>query len=724
MGALWKEAVGICLMVAVLGGAETRGEPAAARQKSPAWLPDHVWTGQVRCRYPGPRARSASAKTQATARSTVISEVEPNDSFATAQQIVISPEPTEPIDLDINATINIGEDVDLYRFTAVKGDIIGVAAIAQVASLDPVLAIQQVNEVSLIENDDHGGLASYYPSNSPFPGGEGLYDAALTWIAPANGDYLIQVRSFQSSSRGDYQLQIRSRRPSFENQNLGATQTIFLDFDGASLNAADTFATDGANTAATLSPLRDFLPSWGLGLEDEAAVEQAIIDQIEEIFDNLRLASLNGDRDTDATPGHFDVQVLNSRDHADPWGESNVSRLILGGTVEQLGIETIGIASTIDPGNFSREDTAVILLDYLSGPATYTDLDGNTVPNPNSVNGAKYASGLTKYDLIGAIVGHIAVHESGHYLGNWHTDNANDVASIMDQGGVPVWIDGGCGDDAILGTADDEVVDFSTDVFTPDEQIALGEERTDVNTAFGLATGKVSREVPPEEPVDEPLQASIRATPTSGSPPLTVSFSAGSIDTSGAEVAYRWDFADGSNTASGSVMTHVFSVPGTYLVKLTATNTLGDSGVASALITVSAVLPTAKATASTLRGTAPLTVSFDASTSTAPGGKIVKYAWDFGDGHSATGVTAQHAYTAAGYYSCKLTVTDDNGATSSATLLITVTSASSSEATNDSSSGSSIPTTSASPQCGSGTGTVLFASLAGLYGLMLMRRKH
>ena len=76
-------------------------------------------------------------------------------------------------------------------------------------------------------------------------------------------------------------------------------------------------------------------------------------------------------------------------------------------------------------------------------------------------------------------------------------------------------------------------------------------------------------------------------------------------------------------------------------------------------------------TANALSGSAPLTVGFNASSST---GTIASYVWNFGDGATATGSnTASHTYTTAGTFTAKLTVTNASGLTSSVTTAVTVT---------------------------------------------------
>ncbi len=221
----------------------------------------------------------------------------------------------------------------------------------------------------------------------------------------------------------------------------GERQILFLDFDGAELNTR----LFGGPGVRTLSPLTAFLGGWGLDADDESAVIDAIIATFEEnvVHDPAALG---------VNP-NFAVEVRNSRDHADPWGEPNVSRIIIGGTLAEVGITDftfVGISESVDPGNLDQTETALLLLDQASAPA------GSGGPTINDF----VTPGVDVVGLVGRALGFVASHEAGHYLGNWHTAPNNGVTSIMDTFDLTQL---GLGPDFVFGTADDVDVDFVTD---------------------------------------------------------------------------------------------------------------------------------------------------------------------------------------------------------------------------------------------------------------------
>ncbi|HKW81483.1 MAG TPA: PKD domain-containing protein, partial [Casimicrobiaceae bacterium] len=67
------------------------------------------------------------------------------------------------------------------------------------------------------------------------------------------------------------------------------------------------------------------------------------------------------------------------------------------------------------------------------------------------------------------------------------------------------------------------------------------------------------------------------------------------------------------------------------------------------------------------------TFSFSSSATVAPGVTVVSYAWNFGDGTTASGATATHRYTASGTYPVVLTVTDSRGVKGSAIRSVAAT---------------------------------------------------
>jgi PKD repeat protein len=156
--------------------------------------------------------------------------------------------------------------------------------------------------------------------------------------------------------------------------------------------------------------------------------------------------------------------------------------------------------------------------------------------------------------------------------------------------------------------------------------------------------------------LNEPPVASFTYT-TSG---CTVCVDASSsYDVDGILVSYLWDWGDGS-TGEGVTASHIY-VCGTYAITLTVIDNQGLSDSITAFINFDG--PALPMAIFTYTFTADWhTILVNGSGSYAVNGAIVSYAWDFGDGYTATGVTATHSFTPTiGSYAVTLNVTDSNG---------------------------------------------------------------
>lgn len=341
-------------------------------------------------------------------------------------------------------------DADHYGVNLVAGDVVA-------ASVTGATRLQVFENSGLLVHGSTQDASALYPITSPLPGGG---DAVVEHVAKRNGRYVVAV----DSGAGRYDMTLEVYRPGSELDARGAVQTIFVDFNGARVNTA----VFGGPGVRQLSPLAGFLGGWGL----RANQENALIDRI------MATVSENIERDLAArgTNPNLRVRLLNSRDHADPFGQPNVSRLIVGGTIAESGVDTIGIAQSIDPGNYGHEETALILLDLLSEAA------GESYSLNSYVTSAS-----NKVRFVGTAVGNVVSHEAGHYLGSWHVDQFNDTPSIMDQGGN-FSVLYGVGPDDVGGTGDDVDVDFNVDTFNPGEGFT-GVEDTLNRSAWALARG-------------------------------------------------------------------------------------------------------------------------------------------------------------------------------------------------------------------------------------------
>ena len=148
-------------------------------------------------------------------------------------------------------------------------------------------------------------------------------------------------------------------------------------------------------------------------------------------------------------------------------------------------------------------------------------------------------------------------------------------------------------------------------------------------------------------------------------------------------VKFEWDFGDGGS-ATGESVTHTYTATGTYTVVLRVTDDCDKTSTAQKVLTVNPADgngngggpgPNATFTATPLTGQSPLTVTFNASASTAPGMAITAYFWDFGDGTTGAGITTTHTYgpTVTTTYNVVLRVIAEDNSEDTDTKSVTVT---------------------------------------------------
>ena len=154
-------------------------------------------------------------------------------------------------------------------------------------------------------------------------------------------------------------------------------------------------------------------------------------------------------------------------------------------------------------------------------------------------------------------------------------------------------------------------------------------------------------------PVTAPV-ASFTAGPTNGVAPLIVAFT----DTStGTPTIWAWTFGD-SGTSTSQNPSHTYTAPGTYTVRLIASNAGGSSTNTQVnLITALTPPPVASFTASPTNGVAPLTVNFTDTSSNSP----TSWAWAFGDTGTSTAQDPSHTYTTPGTYTVTLIASNAGG---------------------------------------------------------------
>ena len=118
-------------------------------------------------------------------------------------------------------------------------------------------------------------------------------------------------------------------------------------------------------------------------------------------------------------------------------------------------------------------------------------------------------------------------------------------------------------------------------------------------------------------------------------------------------------------------ITHTIDEPGTYWLRVIVEDDDGNRRAATQEIQARSIIPTASFTFSRNHETVGRPINFDGSASVPEyEASLSSYAWDFGDGHSASGAQVSHAFAAAGDYTVSLTVTSSQGVTHTTTHVV------------------------------------------------------
>ncbi len=287
-------------------------------------------------------------------------------------------------------------------------------------------------------------------------------------------------------------------------------------------------------------------------------------------------------------------------------------------------------------------------------------------------NNGEYNVATTEIVAGGAdVTAVISSEDEEYYAGVSYSFSAADSTSINGDIEKYTWDFGDGSKDETTRTAKHTYEEAGSYLITLEVEDETGE----------TGTTKVEIEVlgPSEEPVavivTDP-EADETTGVVEGEVPLEVIFDASnSTDADDNIVDYEWDFdGDGEVDDTGDKVTYTYQDTGAYIASVTVIDADGNEDTETVAIDVESQSLDAAITVSPSSGEVPLEVEFSAAGSTYPGGEIVAYTWDFGDGSDEYVGAAEvtYEYETVGTFTATVTVLADDNSEDSESVTITV----------------------------------------------------
>ena len=422
-----------------------------------------------------------------------------NDTFNTAEFVPLGTLPGQQNTIDLNGQMSSTRnaqgrfitDVDTYAVDLRAGDILDLALTGAVGNMSVYYGEGTSRPGQFYFGADDNQAIDVYGNGSPL---QDVGSSVAAQVIPEDGRYYIALAPTFNTSV--YSMGMRVYRPIMEQTPVGTKQILYVDFDGGYYSTdliSGSTLPRGLVRFPSLQENLDVLGFTNPNAVDIIELQEEIMEEVRRAFGTLATFGTNGDYDSTGVGGDFGIEIIGSnevpelislRDPDSQYYDLNLSsnplltRMLVGAEEADVGLTggLLGIAQSVDVGNFDTSEIGLVLMDAVPGAAT--------IPLSPS---ASQSSAMAR------LIANTIVHEAAHTFGERHTDGTNTFYNIIDGPGPLVIEQGdlGVGFDGVYGTADDTNPIFpDTDAFDLNEGL-LGYSRTGPSLSHSLSTGTI-----------------------------------------------------------------------------------------------------------------------------------------------------------------------------------------------------------------------------------------